>query len=819
MIEIKNLNKTYDRRRAGENHVLHDISFSLPDTGFVCILGPSGCGKTSLLNAIGGLDEFDNGTITVDDVSVSRYGTALYEAERNRSFGYIFQNYYLLSEHSVGYNVYLGLHSLKLTHEEKLRRVRQALEAVEMDRYIRRNVAELSGGQQQRVAIARALARKPRVIFADEPTGNLDEANTLNICSLLRKISRTSLVIMVTHEERIARFFADRIITLDSGRLSGDSTDWERSSLSVGSVKSLYTGDYARSDMDLDKVSISVYQEEGIEPVKISVVALRDRIVIKLDDHRAISCGSSMDSPELVEGPWPMLTLEEVDRQTDAHSVLTDAGENIPAKPGSGITFGDMVREAGHMTHGKKLRGFGTRVFLVLLAVLMALSVADIVTLFSIDPEDFITAHSNALEVVIIRGPMAGSSTDTVQTNSRRFKQYIEEADIDFISVPDISYSVSVHGSLISQAGKLPVYIDDCSFAPMAYFDESTIIMGRLPENPSEAVVDRWVLDAILDEDGVVQNSIEDIDYFLEKQMEFGTLRAAPTIVGICDGGQPAVYLSNEMLASVGTSGTEVMALSTFRELYPQYAEMTLGEDECIVLPFNAGEIFEDSLGGQFNTVCGSTFTIVEVSDIQDCYAKVIVDDSQIPGLMLNMALKKFWIYCDSEDKDSMTEYMLRTSKRLGDQIDVTVIDHYEEKMAEYEEASRLRADARSIVTVTVMVLSAVMLYLLRRADVQGRIGMLSVYRLLGIPSGKAIGIFAIESLLNTLTTVLPSVAAVWAVIGLLGSGDVVNLVFPWYWAALVVVCILGFQLLVTVLPLRSLLRLPPAQLAAKYDF
>ena len=97
MIRVANLNKTYDRRRRNENHVLKDVSFDLPDTGFVCILGPSGCGKTSLLNAIGGLDRFDNGTIHVGDVAVSRYGKRTYEAERNRNFGYIFQNYYLLS--------------------------------------------------------------------------------------------------------------------------------------------------------------------------------------------------------------------------------------------------------------------------------------------------------------------------------------------------------------------------------------------------------------------------------------------------------------------------------------------------------------------------------------------------------------------------------------------------------------------------------------------------------------------------------------------------------------------------------------------------
>ena len=95
MITVQNLNKTYDRGRRNANKVLRDVSFTLPDKGFVCILGPSGCGKTSLLNAFGGLDTFDNGTLSTDSVSVRRYGTRAYNAERNRNFGYIFQNYYL----------------------------------------------------------------------------------------------------------------------------------------------------------------------------------------------------------------------------------------------------------------------------------------------------------------------------------------------------------------------------------------------------------------------------------------------------------------------------------------------------------------------------------------------------------------------------------------------------------------------------------------------------------------------------------------------------------------------------------------------------
>ena len=283
MIEIKNLNKTYDRKRRDANHVLKDISLTLPDVGFICIIGASGCGKTSLLNAVGGLDSFDGGEIKTGQIAVSKSGTSSYERERNNSFSYIFQNYYLLGDHSVAYNVYLGLHSLALTHKERLSRVKEALKAVNMSRYARRIVGELSGGQQQRVAIARAIARRPRVIFADEPTGNLDEENTINICTLLRRISKTSLVVMVTHEEKIARFFADRIITLSDGKVTADETEWKRKKLMAGG-STLYAGDYENRDIEQENIKIRVLSEEGAAGVNLTIAVLNDRIIVKTDD-------------------------------------------------------------------------------------------------------------------------------------------------------------------------------------------------------------------------------------------------------------------------------------------------------------------------------------------------------------------------------------------------------------------------------------------------------------------------------------------------------------------------------------------------------
>lgn len=820
MIEVKKLNKTYDAHRSQENHVLHDVSFTLPDTGFICILGPSGCGKTSLLNAIGGLDEFDSGTITAGSVTASRYGTAGYETERNQSFGYIFQNYYLLPEHSVGYNVYLGLHSLDLSHKDKLRRVRQALKAVEMERYIRRNVEELSGGQQQRIAIARALARRPRVIFADEPTGNLDEANTLNICGLLRKISKTSLVIMVTHEERIARFYADRIITLENGRIAADSASWQRESLSTDGSQTLYTEDYAETRLEADKVRLRIFQEVQAAPVEISILALKDRIVIKLDDDRTISCGKADASPALVEGSRPALTLQQVDHDTAAPFLHWDPTDNVPLQAGRGIRLKDMTREALHMSRGTGMRALGTRLFLIILTILTTISVGDFLNISTIDPRDFIQTHSQVLEVRLERGSAAGTDSIGLQTLADEFKEYLAQNTLPYVYAPDITSSAKISGSPILQTSSLSVTLCAFSYVPLSYLDESTLIMGRMPENGEEIVVDRWVLDAVLAGDGVARNGITGIDYFLGKQVSYEKKTFSPTIVGISDSGECAVYVTDEMFATLGTRGTEVASLSSLQAKYPgEFDDVVLEEGECIVLPSNAGSTYRGKIGANYTISSGKSYRIAESIEKTDFYPKIIVADAQIREIKESLSSTKFWIFC--KDKAAMRKFLLGIQEQTGNRIKVTVLDSYTSRWNDYRQATEIRADARTIVTATILILSMVMLYLLRRSEVQSRIGMLSVYRLLGIPWTKAVTIFTLESVFCTMTTALPAAAMTWAAVKILQLFPSVQteILLPWQAAGLVYLGVLGFHLMVSILPLIRLLRLPPAQLAAKYDF
>ena len=219
MIHIRNLNKYYHKGKTNEIHVINNTTITLEDTGLICILGESGSGKTTLMNTISGLDDFSDGEMEIDGVTINKYGERKQERVRNEKFGYIFQNYYLLQERTVEYNLMLALSLYSISDEEKRKRIDYVLHAVDMWKYKKRLISQLSGGQQQRVAIARALAKAPKVIFADEPTGNLDEKNTMRIMSILKKISRTCLVVVVTHEKSIADFFADKILWITDGKI------------------------------------------------------------------------------------------------------------------------------------------------------------------------------------------------------------------------------------------------------------------------------------------------------------------------------------------------------------------------------------------------------------------------------------------------------------------------------------------------------------------------------------------------------------------------------------------------------------------------
>lgn len=222
MLQLKNIVKTY---AAGENAVtaLRGVSLDFRRNEFVSILGPSGCGKTTLLNIVGGLDQYTSGDLIINGKSTRAFGSRDWDTYRNHTIGFVFQSYNLIPHQSVLQNVELALTLSGVPKAERRRRAKQALEQVGLGTQLRKKPGEMSGGQMQRVAIARALVNNPDIILADEPTGALDTETSVQVMELLKEVAKDRLVVMVTHNPELAERYSTRIIRMLDGQITGDT--------------------------------------------------------------------------------------------------------------------------------------------------------------------------------------------------------------------------------------------------------------------------------------------------------------------------------------------------------------------------------------------------------------------------------------------------------------------------------------------------------------------------------------------------------------------------------------------------------------------
>ena len=222
MLKLENIHKEYV---TGDEKVeaLRGVSLCFRESEFVSVLGPSGCGKTTLLNIIGGLDQYTSGDLVINGRSTKGFRDRDWDTYRNHSIGFVFQSYHLIPHQSVLQNVELALTLSGVSRQERRRRAIEALEAVGLHDQLRKKPSEMSGGQMQRVAIARALVNNPDIILADEPTGALDTETSVQVMDILREVARDRLVIMVTHNPELAEKYSTRIIRMLDGEVLSDS--------------------------------------------------------------------------------------------------------------------------------------------------------------------------------------------------------------------------------------------------------------------------------------------------------------------------------------------------------------------------------------------------------------------------------------------------------------------------------------------------------------------------------------------------------------------------------------------------------------------
>lgn len=374
MLTLKNVVKVYGEGET-EVHALKGVSLNFRESEFVAILGPSGCGKTTMLNIVGGLDRYTEGDLIINGKSTKDFTDGDWDNYRNHSVGFIFQSYNLIPHQSVIKNVELALTLSGVGREERYERALKALEEVGLKNQAKKMPNQLSGGQMQRVAIARAIVNDPDIILADEPTGALDSETSVQVMEILKELSKTRLVVMVTHNAELAKDYATRTINLFDGKVVDDtlpcSEEDAKKSLLSHEKKSTPNKDKKASMSLLTAFSLSLnnlFTKKG----RTILTSLAGSIgIIGIALILSLSSGFNAYVQNIQRDTlsnYPVTISQENINTTGALSVLggitssddRDKSDQFPSGStlGSHNVIGDMVKQFGGLYENNDLTGF-----------------------------------------------------------------------------------------------------------------------------------------------------------------------------------------------------------------------------------------------------------------------------------------------------------------------------------------------------------------------------------------------------------------------------------------------------------------------------
>lgn len=394
MIKINNLNKYFNKGKSNQIHVINNTSLTLPQTGLVSLLGDSGAGKTTLLNVIGGLDRFESGEISYDDVVFKKYNMSAIDKFRGEHIGYIFQQYNLLTNYTVYENLSIQLDILGITDkEEQDKRIKYALNAVKLYKFRKKLAGQLSGGQMQRVAIARALVKKTKILIADEPTGNLDSKNSVEIMNILKNISKIALVLLVTHDKTLAEYYSDTIVELKDGQIKNIRSITNASSKDIKNRLDykIYLGDMNKQVVG-ENIKTVVYSAEVNPNISLTLVEINGTYYIK---SNVTIRNINETNIEVVDGSFE----ENQDNQIEDNFEFDNSWYNDTKKYNPIKSFGkDLIEAHRSFKHTtRRSRHISLRAILVFIGLLLSIAVTRFYNAKRIDTSD-IPSDSYAYE-------------------------------------------------------------------------------------------------------------------------------------------------------------------------------------------------------------------------------------------------------------------------------------------------------------------------------------------------------------------------------------------------------------------------------------
>ena len=828
-LKISGIKKSFG---SGDNRteVLRGIDFEVAKGEFCVLLGPSGSGKSTLLNIIGGIDSPDSGYISIDGEKTGDMDEKTLTRYRRKHLGYVFQMYNLIPNLNVKENVEVGAYLSDNPFD-----VDDLLKTLGLYEHRHKLPNQLSGGQQQRVSIARALVKSPQIILADEPTGNLDEENTIRTMSILRAISKECLVILVSHERRIAEFFADRILEIKDGEITKDYDNHSGSSYERSDDGNIYLPELTCQAMQSDENEIEVYQnaDSKEEPIRLKMAWKSGKLYIRSDMASDVIFAGEEAGCEIFDEPRPKLEMEDVENFSYELSPLEMSKK-------SGLSW----KATWRMTL-ENLKLLGKKqafivVILLITAIMLSLTISDLITAVTVHREEIVKDDSHYVQVEMkLASPAEEYAVgDTMQECYNKVLSKGKRKDMMFY---DAARDLVIQADTLYQMRGSSQVIRDFSYVDISKVTKKDLLYGRLPKKSDEIVIDKLVADRFLKSDTAISGQYASAKELLGETLSINTFSKDLTVVGISGNNEASIYCSQSKLLGMVASSYSVMSLSELQKLYPgKYDNVTLQDDQMLVPQSKYDQIksYQEFQGNQKEypvqqlgnssvsyeeepvSNAGENYIVVGGFD-NSCDVDYVLTDAAGKQLadQLAVGMQKIKYYVDDlEQREELVKQLQSELKPYQKMFRVKVTIPAEQQVKAYRNKMKDKTRSKALFAMIAVILSVLIIYYTIRSNASSRMEELTVYRLLGISKASIIRSFILEMLLINCYTTLPGVMVTTGVMKFAASVPSLgmNLSFPWWGAITLIAAIMLVNAIVSVIPVHNILAKPPAELAVK---
>ncbi len=815
MIKLENVNKYFNRRKKNQIHVINNTSLSFENNGLVALLGNSGSGKTTLLNIIGGLDKFHKGKLYINDKKITKYNFSKMDKIRNLSVGYIFQDYKLIDNMSVYDNIALTLKMMGIKNKKEIKkRIDYVLEVIGMYRYRNRMANMLSGGERQRVGIARAIVKNPDIILADEPTGNLDSKNSLEIMNIIKAISKTRLVILVTHEVDLAKFYADRVIEIEDGSIIKDYVNEHDEDLDYRMENKIYLKDFKEKKQLNDKNSnINLYSNDK-EKLNIDIIFKNGNIYIKSKNNEKIEIIDDNSNIELVDDHYKKIDKTIYEEYSFELDKIVDKNQKL--------RYSSIYNPFTLLFNGfKKVFNYNVLKKLLLIGFFIAgmfllYSISTIFGAINIKDENFITKNKNYLSLSVIN-----MSIDN-------YNAYDNLDYIDYIlpSNSNIGFGV-VYQSYYQAINSVDNLLG--SLASIDMIDKSDLIYGRMPENEYEVVVDKMAITEMFKNKIAQLLGIDSVEKMIGIELTVPNMNNFK-IVGITDLVSPSIYMDRSVFTNLlanqleyDSSGNQIYTYSDrgSEENKSDIINYLLIKDKIVLtkgrMPDNDYEVIVNvdnqetmKLDKEIDvSVNGRKLKVVGYYSSRDSYNHYLVNENTTKYNLISSS-QEFTVYAKDKEK------ALDTFRK--DKIDAR--DSYELSREKYVDSQKQSITRKVMVAVIILAISLVEILFMIRSSFLSRIKEVGILRAIGVKKTDIYKMFLSEIIAITSIAGVTGIGVIAYFISICQSISFLKDTFVLNSG--VILLTIGllylFNIIIGLIPVANILRKTPAAILSRHD-